>query len=49
MQRGVIELTDTASHTGTVTARYAGRRVERIEDSRLLTGHGSFVDDISRP
>ena len=51
MQRGVIELTDTAIHTdtGTITARYAGRRVERVEDSRLLTGHGSFVDDISRP
>ncbi|UGT91017.1 xanthine dehydrogenase family protein molybdopterin-binding subunit [Mycobacterium ostraviense] len=29
--------------------RYAGTRVQRVEDSRLLTGHGSFVDDISRP
>ncbi|MGE2732592.1 xanthine dehydrogenase family protein molybdopterin-binding subunit [Mycolicibacterium vaccae] len=23
--------------------------MERVEDSRLLTGHGSFVDDINRP
>ncbi|OSC38127.1 xanthine dehydrogenase family protein molybdopterin-binding subunit [Mycobacterium decipiens] len=29
--------------------RYAGARLPRVEDSRLLTGHGSFVDDISRP
>ncbi len=44
-------MTDIAVNTGTdtVTARYAGRRLERVEDSRLLTGHGSFVDDISRP
>ena len=32
-----------------VTARYAGQRVPRVEDSRLLTGHGRFVDDITRP
>lgn len=29
--------------------RYAGTRVQRVEDGRLLTGHGGFVDDISRP
>ncbi|MBX7432030.1 xanthine dehydrogenase family protein molybdopterin-binding subunit [Mycobacterium sp. Y57] len=40
-------MTDTA--VDTVTARYAGRRVERVEDGRLLTGHGTFVDDITRP
>ncbi|BBX20161.1 xanthine dehydrogenase [Mycolicibacterium duvalii] len=40
-------MTDTAVES--VTARYAGRRMERVEDSRLLTGHGSFVDDINRP
>jgi aerobic carbon-monoxide dehydrogenase large subunit len=35
---------------GTVgAARYAGSRVNRIEDARLLTGEGTFVDDISRP
>lgn len=34
---------------GSVSPRYAGRRVQRVEDGRLLTGRGSFVDDISRP
>jgi aerobic carbon-monoxide dehydrogenase large subunit len=33
----------------TVAARYAGTRVQRVEDRRLLTGHGTFVDDICRP
>ena len=33
----------------TVATRYAGTRVQRVEDTRLLTGHGTFVDDISRP
>ena len=28
---------------------YAGTRVARGEDTRLLTGHGTFVDDITRP
>ncbi len=32
-----------------VAARYAGARMPRVEDSRLLTGHGTFVDDVSRP
>jgi aerobic carbon-monoxide dehydrogenase large subunit len=33
-----------------VTAgRYAGTRVPRVEDARLLTGHGTFVDDVVRP
>ena len=32
-----------------VATRYAGTRVPRVEDARLLTGHGTFVDDISRP
>ncbi|MGY4709584.1 xanthine dehydrogenase family protein molybdopterin-binding subunit [Mycolicibacterium sp. CBM1] len=30
-------------------ARYAGTRLPRVEDSRLLTGHGTYVDDIVRP
>ncbi|TDC70707.1 xanthine dehydrogenase family protein molybdopterin-binding subunit [Actinomadura sp. GC306] len=30
-------------------ARYAGTRVPRVEDARLLTGHGTFVDDVVRP
>lgn len=43
-------MTDTAVNAAdAVTARYAGQRVPRVEDSRLLTGHGRFVDDINRP
>jgi aerobic carbon-monoxide dehydrogenase large subunit len=26
-----------------------GARVQRVEDPRLLTGHGSFIDDLQRP
>ncbi len=35
--------------TDTVTTRYAGTRVARVEDNRLLTGRGTFVDDVTRP
>jgi carbon-monoxide dehydrogenase large subunit len=31
------------------TTRYAGARVARVEDARLLTGQGTYVDDIDRP
>ena len=37
------------SITGPTAARYVGTRVSRVEDPRLLTGHGTFVDDIVRP
>ena len=30
-------------------ARYAGTRVRRLEDPRLLTGRGTYVDDIALP
>jgi carbon-monoxide dehydrogenase large subunit len=42
-------MTDTVAATEAVTTRYAGTRVPRVEDTRLLTGHGTFVDDVSRP
>ena len=29
--------------------RYAGTRVPRVEDARLLTGRGTYVDDVVRP
>jgi carbon-monoxide dehydrogenase large subunit len=29
--------------------RYVGARVQRVEDGRLLTGHGSYVDDVVLP
>jgi len=35
--------------SGTGAARYAGARVTRVEDSRLLQGRGTFVDDVVRP
>ena len=35
--------------TDTVATRYAGTRVPRVEDTRLLTGRGTFVDDVTRP
>ncbi len=35
--------------TDTAAARYAGTRVQRVEDARLLTGAGTFVDDVTRP
>ena len=33
----------------TVVTRYSGTRMARVEDTRLLTGRGTFVDDIQRP
>ena len=32
--------------TEVAAARYAGTRVHRVEDGRLLTGAGTFVDDV---
>ncbi len=39
----------TGASTPVAAARYAGSRVHRVEDARLLTGHGTFVDDVVRP
>src|SRR3954470_16091444 len=33
----------------TGAARYSGMRVSRVEDARLLTGHGTYVDDVRLP
>ncbi|HKY14024.1 MAG TPA: xanthine dehydrogenase family protein molybdopterin-binding subunit [Microthrixaceae bacterium] len=35
--------------TDAPAARYVGTRVHRVEDARLLTGHGTYVDDVTRP
>jgi carbon-monoxide dehydrogenase large subunit len=32
-----------------IAGRYVGARVSRVEDLRLLTGHGTYVDDITLP
>ncbi len=34
---------------GIGATRFTGARVARVEDPRLLTGHGTYVDDIARP
>lgn len=39
----------TVGDVATDGARYAGTSVQRTEDARLLTGRGTFVDDIVRP
>jgi carbon-monoxide dehydrogenase large subunit len=39
----------TSTSAETVATRYSGTRVARVEDNRLLTGRGTFVDDIQRP
>ena len=33
----------------TAAGRYVGARVGRVEDARLLTGHGSYVNDLAFP
>ncbi len=33
----------------TAVARYVGARVPRVEDTRLLTGRGTYVDDVTLP
>jgi len=39
----------SSSTPPTAAARYTGTRVQRVEDDRLLTGSGTFVDDVVRP
>jgi len=34
---------------GSGATRYVGARVNRVEDARLLTGRGTYVDDITLP
>ena len=34
---------------GAAAARFAGARVPRVEDLRLVTGQGTYVDDVSLP
>jgi carbon-monoxide dehydrogenase large subunit len=42
-------VTDAQVRPAPAATRYAGSRVHRVEDARLLTGHGTFVDDVRRP
>lgn len=41
--------TSASPRAETVATRYSGTRHARVEDNRLLTGRGTFVDDIQRP
>jgi carbon-monoxide dehydrogenase large subunit len=40
---------DATADPAVGTTRYAGSRVRRVEDARLLTGRGTFADDVHRP
>ncbi len=40
---------DTTSTLVAQPARYVGQSVARVEDPRLLTGKGRFIDDLSLP
>src|SRR5262245_50145101 len=49
-----VHMPATFETYGEVCARrgemsYAGQPLKRLEDPRLLTGHGAFVDDIRLP
>jgi carbon-monoxide dehydrogenase large subunit len=35
--------------TATAAARFVGQRIERREDARLVTGRGTYVDDVAVP
>jgi carbon-monoxide dehydrogenase large subunit len=39
----------TASLDGGAAQRFVGERVPRVEDGRLVTGRGTFVDDVTLP
>jgi carbon-monoxide dehydrogenase large subunit len=32
-----------------IAARWVGERVPRVEDERMITGHGRYVDDLNQP
>ena len=42
-------VTDTAGATPDGSARFVGQSVKRLEDPRLVSGHGRFVDDVVLP
>jgi carbon-monoxide dehydrogenase large subunit len=40
---------DTTGGIAAGATRFLGTRQPRVEDARLLTGHGTYVDDVQRP
>src|SRR5690349_733062 len=49
VRRGDVGMELEGGPVAATAARYAGARVPRVEDGRLLTGRGTFVDDVMRP
>src|SRR5277367_3477496 len=44
--------TDTDPATllsGATAARWVGQRMPRLEDQRMITGHGQYIDDLNKP
>ena len=44
--------TDTDPATllsGATAARWVGQRMPRLEDQRMVTGHGQYIDDLNKP
>src|SRR6202011_6158204 len=39
---------DDAAGNG-AAARFVGKRMPRVEDQRMITGHGQYVDDLNKP
>ena len=35
--------------TDATAARWVGERIPRIEDQRMITGHGRYIDDLDKP
>src|SRR5206468_11292277 len=44
-----LRLMTSSVSSESAAGRYVGTRVQRVEDARLLTGRGTFVDDITCP
>ena len=52
MDRGPVSLLHEApaGPAGDATAaRWVGERIPRVEDERMITGHGRYVDDLAKP
>src|ERR1700735_2333856 len=35
--------------SGAPAARFVGQRIPRLEDQRMVTGHGQYIDDLNKP
>src|SRR4029079_8057488 len=42
-------MSSDANGAAVAAGRYVGARINRVEDVRLLTGRGTYVDDVVRP